>query len=163
MSFQNYSPTGADIDNLGIYLLVSLFFVMAAMVECAIVLAIKRICDRQFCHQQQEMKFFNQLEVIPRENGDVNRNGNNNLDTTPNGISRLIASHHISEGSTLSSIRTPAEFKISNIRTQANLKVDEQLTWMHLIPSPITIDMMALILFPTFYVAFSVLYFKLIL
>ena len=39
---QSHSPTGSDIDNIGLYLLVSLFFVVAAMVEFSIVVIISR-------------------------------------------------------------------------------------------------------------------------
>ena len=41
-SLQSHSPTGSDIDNIGLYLLVSLFFVVAAMVEFSIVVIISR-------------------------------------------------------------------------------------------------------------------------
>ena len=40
--FQNGSPSSSDIDKLGFYLLVSLFFVVATIVEFAIALLVKR-------------------------------------------------------------------------------------------------------------------------
>ena len=40
--FQSVSPTGSKVDKLGLYLLVSLVFIMASMVEFAIALMIHR-------------------------------------------------------------------------------------------------------------------------
>ena len=133
------------------------------MVECAVVLAINRLSDRHFRHQQQEMTNFKQLEFKSRDDGKYKRNGNDNLEMAPNHISRIMARNQISANSTLSSHRTTAGDKTSCIGNLDNHRIDEQFTWMHFIPSPNTIDMMALILFPTFYIAFTVFYFKLIL
>ena len=41
-SFQNGSPSSSNVDKLGVYLLFSLFFVVATMLEFAIVLLLKR-------------------------------------------------------------------------------------------------------------------------
>ena len=131
------------------------------MVECAVVLAIKRLSDRHFRHQQQEMTNFKQVEFEAKENREYKRNGNDNLEMAPNHISRIMARNQISANPTLSLHRTEAEDK--TIGNLDNHRIDEQFTWMHFIPSPNTIDMMALILFPTSYIAFAVFYFKLIL
>ena len=40
--FQSVSPTGSKVDKLGLYLLVSLVFIMASMVEFAIALIVHR-------------------------------------------------------------------------------------------------------------------------
>ena len=40
--FQNESPCSSTIDKLGMYLLVSLFFVVATMIEFAVALLVKR-------------------------------------------------------------------------------------------------------------------------
>ena len=133
------------------------------MVECAVVLAIKRLSDRHFRHQQQEMTNFKQVEFKARKNGEYKRNGNDNLEMAPNHISRIMARNQISANATLSSHLTEAEDKTITIWDLDNPRIDEQFTWMHFIPSPNTIDMMALILFPTSYIAFAVFYFKLIL
>ena len=136
------------------------------MVECAVVLAIKRLSDRHFRHQQQEVTNFKQVEFKARGNGKYKRNGNDNLEVAPNHISRIMARNQISANATLSSHRThrtTAEDKTSCIVNLDNHRIDKQFTWMHFIPSPNTIDMMALILFPTSYIAFAVFYFKLIL
>ena len=42
LKFQSVSPTGSKVDKLGLYLLVSLVFIMASMVEFAIALIIHR-------------------------------------------------------------------------------------------------------------------------
>ena len=42
LEFQSVSPTGSKVDKLGLYLLVSLVFIMASMVEFAIALIIHR-------------------------------------------------------------------------------------------------------------------------
>ena len=139
----------------------SLFYVMATMVECAVNLAIKRLSDRHFRHQQQEMTNFKQVEFKARDNGKYKRSGNDNLEMAPNHISRIMARNQISANATLSSHRNTAEDK--NIGNLDNHRIDEQFTWMHFIPSPNAIDMMALILFPTSYIAFAVFYYKLIL
>ena len=133
------------------------------MVECAVVLAIKRLSDRHFRHQQQEMTNFKQVEIKAKYNGKYKRNGNDNLEMAPNHISRIMARNQISANATLSSHHTKAEDKTSTIGNLDNHRIDEQFTWMHFIPSPNAIDMMALILFPTSYIAFAVFYFKLIL
>ena len=133
------------------------------MVECAVVLAIKRLSDRHFHHQQQEMTNFKQVEFKAIDNGKCNRNGNDNLEIAPNHISQIMARNQISANATLSSHRTTAEDKTSSIGNLDNHRIDEQFTWMHFNPSPNAIDMMALILFPTFYIAFTVFYFKVML
>ena len=133
------------------------------MVECAVVLAIKRLSDRHFRHQQQEMTNFKQVEIKAKYNGKYKRNGNDNLEMAPNHISRIMARNQISANATLSSHHTEAEDKTSTIGNLDNHRIDEQFTWMHFIPSPNTIDMMALILFPAFYIAFTVFYFKIML
>ena len=133
------------------------------MVECAVVLAIKRLSDRHFRHQQQEVTNFKQVEFKARKNGEYKRNGNDNLEMAPNHISRIMARNQISANATLSSHRTRAEDETSTIGNLDNHRIDEQFTWMHLLPSPNTLDMIALILFPISYIAFTVLYFKLIL
>ena len=133
------------------------------MVECAVVLAINRLSDRHFRHQQQEMTNFKQVESKARKNEEYKRNGNDNFEMAPNHISRIMARNQISANATLSSHHTKAEDKTSTIGNLDNHRIDEQFTWMHLLPSPNTLDMMALILFPISYIAFTVLYFKLIL
>ena len=52
---------------------------MAAMVECAIVLAIKRLRDKQFCCQQQEVRNCNQILIISKGNRNHKPNGNDNF------------------------------------------------------------------------------------
>lgn len=42
LEFQSVSPTGSKVDKLGLYLLVSLVFIMASMVEFAIALIVHR-------------------------------------------------------------------------------------------------------------------------
>ena len=42
LKFQSVSPTGSKVDKLGLYLLVSLVFIMASMVEFAIALIVHR-------------------------------------------------------------------------------------------------------------------------
>ena len=133
------------------------------MVECAVVLAINRLSDRHFRHQQQEMTNFKQVESKARKNGEYKRNGNDNLEMAPNHISRIMVRNQISANATLSSHRTTVEDKTSTTGDLDNHRIDDQFTWIHLISSPNAIDMMALILFPTSYIAFAVFYFKLIL
>ena len=48
---QSDSPSGAELNALEIYLLVSLFFIMATMFEFAIVLILKRKQETQIRHQ----------------------------------------------------------------------------------------------------------------
>ena len=45
--FQNESPSGGQLNVLGTYILVSLFFVIGTMLEMAVVLAYKRIMDNR--------------------------------------------------------------------------------------------------------------------
>ena len=42
LEFQSVSPTGSKVDKLGLYLLVSLVFIMASMVEFSIALIVHR-------------------------------------------------------------------------------------------------------------------------
>ena len=141
----------------------SLFYVMAAMVECAIVLAIKRLHDKQFCCQQQEVENCNQVLIIPKENHINKRNGNDILDMASNNINGSITNKQLNGHSTLSSLCSAAELRTSNIRDLGNLKLDEKFTWTYFIPSPNNVDIMALLLFPTFYILFNVFYWELIM
>ena len=43
ISFQSESPAGTELNALGVYLLVSLFFVVAAMIEFAVALVLQRM------------------------------------------------------------------------------------------------------------------------
>ena len=136
---------------------------MAAMVECAIVLAIKRLRDKQFCCQQQEVTNCNQVLIIPKENHINKQNGNDILDMASNNINGSITNKQLNGHSTLSSLCSAAELRTSNIRNVGNLKLDEKFTWTYFIPSPNTVDIMALLLFPTFYILFNVFYWELIM
>ena len=136
---------------------------MAAMVECAIVLAIKRLHDKQFCCQQQEVINCNQVLIISEENRNHKRIGNDNLDMASNNINGPITNTQLNGHSTLSSLCSTAELNTSNIRNECNLKFDEKFTWTYFIPSPNTIDIMALLLFPTLYILFNFFYWELIM
>ena len=133
------------------------------MVECAIVLAIKRLHDKQFCCQQQEVKNCNQVLIIPKDNHINKRNGNDILDMASNNINGSITNKQLNGHSTLSTLCSAAELRISSIRDLGNLKLDEKFTWTNFIPSPNTVDIMSLVLFPTFYILFNVFYWKLIM
>ena len=141
----------------------SLFYVMAAMVECSIVLAIKRLHDKQFCCQQQEVINCNQVLIISEENRNHKRIGNDNLDMASNNINGPITNKQLNGPSTLSSFCSAAELRTRNIGNVGNVRLDEKFTWTYFIPSPNTIDIMALILFPTFYILFNVFYWELIM
>ena len=133
------------------------------MVECAIVLAIKRLHDKQFCCQQREVRNCNQILIISKGNRNHKRSGNDNFDMASNNINGPITNTQLNGHSTLSSLCSAAEPRTSNIRDLGKKKLDEKFTWAYFIPSPNTVDIMSLVLFPTFYIIFNVFYWELIM
>ena len=57
--FKSNNPSGANLNALGIYLLVSLFFVLATMVEFAVVLVLERFYPRNGENKEANKKHRN--------------------------------------------------------------------------------------------------------
>ena len=57
--FKSNNPSGANLNALGIYLLVSLFFVLATMVEFAVVLVLERFYPRNEENKEANKKHRN--------------------------------------------------------------------------------------------------------
>ena len=72
LEFQSVSPTGSKVDKLGLYLLVSLVFIMASMVEFAIALMVHR--------NYGSAKVSN--DTNNRRTVDIRRISSNNMDVT---------------------------------------------------------------------------------
>ena len=53
ISFQSESPSGDTMNALGLYLLISLFFVVGTLLELASVLEVRRDCERKMKTQVQ--------------------------------------------------------------------------------------------------------------
>ena len=71
--FQTESPSEIDLDALGIYLLVSLFFVAVTLIEFAIILMLKRSIEKN----SREKQVHSGLTPRPRHKvGTMNRFGN---------------------------------------------------------------------------------------
>ena len=156
--FQNDSPTGAGIDNLGIYLLVSLFFVMATMIECTVALVVKRVYEKQFHYQHKPTINNNQTEVRAKETHSLRQRKNEYSDETADQESNPGANIPNKKNSFLSStcrITQCSNQKKKGLDTLELENISNVTDW---IPSPKSIDITALMVFPASYVLFNIFY-----
>ena len=159
--FQNDSPTGAGIDNLGIYLLVSLFFVMATMIECTVALVVKGVYEKQFEHDPT--KTSNQPEPRSKEWYSLSQRKNEHSDEVADKTSNTGANIQIKKNSFLSSTSRMPECSNQRKKHLDSLEFETISNVTDLIPSPKSIDITALIMFPTSYVLFNFFYWLLII
>ena len=71
LEFQSVSPTGSKVDKLGLYLLVSLVFIMASMVEFAVALIVHRNYGNDKISNDADNKRSVDIRRISSNNMDV--------------------------------------------------------------------------------------------
>ena len=139
--FQNDSPAGHNIDKLGVYLLVSLFFVVATMIEFAVALLLQRNS------RKRKVEFEKSKTKISMQNTSLKRNLSQMEIVPPPTIDALFKSRK-------EVISQPSEC----------LYFNEQCKNAKFFTSYYNcIDILASVLFPTLYAVFNIVYWHLVL
>ena len=153
--FQNNSPTTSSIDNLGVYLLVSLFFVVATIIEFATVLLVKRnskctgLCRQEVSGNDTKEKITPQelyrKKIVARKNKIFTEQS-----LTNNGIPEEML---YGDNSLFNATERHENSKFRVLDFDADLK-----NAICILPSSNAIDIAACVLFPIVYLAFNILY-----
>ena len=128
------------------------------MVQCATVLVIKR-----FYEKHKTIKNNNPAEINSRETMRNIESKNELLDETPDQRSKPRAIIEIRKNTFFSSKQRSSESSNPKQKDLDTVKRDNISNLTHLVPSPKSIEIAALILFPASYVIFNIFYWMLII
>ena len=131
---------------------------MATMVQCATVLVIKRVYEKH-----KTIKNNSPAEINSRETMRNIESKNELLDETPDQTSKPLAIIHIRKNTFFSSKQRISESSNHKQKDLDTVELDNILNLTHLVPSPKSIEIAALILFPASYVIFNIFYWMLII
>ena len=131
---------------------------MATMVQCATVLVIKR-----FYEKHKTIKNNNPAEINRRERMRNIESKNELLDETPDQTSKPRAIIEIRKNTFFSSKQRISESSNHKQKDLDTVELDNISNLTHLVPSPKSIEIAALILFPASYVMFNIFYWMLII
>ena len=131
---------------------------MATMVQCATVLVIKRVYETH-----TTIRNNNPDEINSRETMRNIESKNALLDETPDQTSKPLAIIQIRKNTFFSSKQRISESSNHKQKDLDTVELDNLLNLTHLVPSPKSIEIAALILFPASYVIFNIFYWMLII
>ena len=131
---------------------------MATMVQCATVLVMKRVYEKH-----ETIKNNNPAEINSRETMRNIESKNDLLDETPNQTSKPRAITEIRKNTFFSSKQRISESSNHKQKDLDTVKLDNISNLTHLVPSPKSIEIAALILFPASYVILNIFYWMLII
>ena len=153
--FQNNSPTTFSIDNLGIYLLISLFFVVATIIEFAVVLLVKRNSGCTGIRRQKVSGNKSNEKMTPQELYRTKITTRTNKIFTEQSITNNGLPEEMLYGDN-SLFNAPEQHENWKFRV---LDFDAGLnSSMSFLPSSNAIDIAACVLFPIVYLAFNIWY-----
>ena len=131
---------------------------MATMVQCATVLVTKR-----FYEKHKTLKNNNPAEINSRDTMRNIEGKNELLDETPDETRKPRAIIEIRKNTFFSSKQRISESSNHKQKDLDTVKLDNISNLTHLVPSPKSIEIAALILFPASYVIFNIFYWMLII
>ena len=125
---------------------------MATMLQCTLVLITKRLCEKRSLPQQIESISCRNINVCSKLSNGVRD------DTNDPAVNKKMwrKSFSTSHGST-------SEVQSNKRSDLDNPKLEKQSFFRYSIPSQKIIETSALVLFPTFYVIFNIIYWTLIM
>ena len=128
------------------------------MIQCVTALVIKRIYEKH-----NAINNNNPTEINSRETIRFREHKNELLDETPDQASKPRAITQIRKNKFFSSEQRISESSNHKKKDLDTLEVKNILNLTHLVPSPKSIEIAALILFPASYVIFNIFYWMLII
>ena len=131
---------------------------MATMVQCAAALVIKRIYEKH-----QPIRNNNPAEINSRETVKNRESKNELLDDIPDQTSKPRDIIQIRKNPLFSSQQRISESSNHKRKDLDTLEFENILNITHLVPSPKSIEIVALIMFPASYVIFNIFYWMLII
>ena len=131
---------------------------MATMVQCATVLVIKRVYEKH-----KTIKNNNPAEINSRETMRNIEGKNELLDETPDETRKPRAIIEIRKNTFFSSKQRISESSNHKQNDLDTVELDNISNLTHLVPSPKSIEIAALILFPASYIIFNIFYWMLII
>ena len=136
---------------------------MATMIECTVALVVKRVYEKQFHSEHEPTKNNNQNEVRAKETYSFRQRKNEHSDEAADQAGNPGDTIQIKKKSFLTTTcRIPqcSNQRQQDLDTLESKNISNDTDW---IPSPKSIDIAALIVFPTSYVLCNIFYWLLII
>ena len=136
---------------------------MATMIECTVALVVKRVYEKQFHSEHEPTKNNNQTEVRGKETYSFRERKNEHSDEAANQAGNPGVNIQTKKNSFVSSacrMSQNSNQRKQDLDTLESKNISNDTDW---IPSPKSIDIAALIVFPTSYVLCNIFYWLLII